>query len=134
MNSSSHLRTLAQRWLAATCLLTASITALAQPAKALRFVLQADLKFLASIFTTNYFTHNFGYLVYNTLLGLDAQGVPRPQTVEKYSSSQDFRQWRFTLRPGNADLSAHQKSACRAAAPRALQSGVHCEVPRHRGR
>ncbi|TEA77750.1 ABC transporter substrate-binding protein [Allopusillimonas ginsengisoli] len=83
---------------AANCAFAASSSVL--PAKILRFVPQADLKVLDPMYTTNYVTRNFGYMVYDTLFSQDAQGVPQPQMVEKYAKSQDGRRWTFTLRPG----------------------------------
>lgn len=100
MSASSTLRAWLRHALAATCLVITSLAAAAQPAKTLRFVPQADLKVLDPVFTTNYVTRNFGYLVYDTLFGLDAHGTPRPQMVDKYTSSKDGLQWHFTLRPG----------------------------------
>jgi peptide/nickel transport system substrate-binding protein len=80
--------------------------------KTLRFVAHADLKILDPTFTTAYITRNFGYMVYDTLFAQDANGVPRPQMVEKYTTSKDGRQWSFTLRPG---LKFHDGSAVSAA-------------------
>jgi peptide/nickel transport system substrate-binding protein len=73
--------------------------ALAQT-KTLRVVAHADLKILDPTFTTAYISRNFGYMVYDTLFAQDAQGQPKPQMVEKYTSSKDGMQWSFTLRPG----------------------------------
>ena len=70
------------------------------PAKTLRIVAHADLKILDPTFTTAYISRNFGYMVYDTLFAQDANGSPKPQMVDKYSSSKDGLQWSFTLRPG----------------------------------
>ena len=80
--------------------------------KTLRFVAHADLKILDPSFTTAYITRNFGYMVYDTLFAQDAKGVPKPQMVDKYTTSKDGRQWSFTLRPG---LKFHDGSAVTAA-------------------
>jgi peptide/nickel transport system substrate-binding protein len=83
---------------ACTGLLTPSF---AQPtADTLRYVPQSDVKVMDPGFTTNYQTRNFGYLVFDTLFGLDAKGRPQPQMIDKFSRSADGRQWSFTLRPG----------------------------------
>jgi peptide/nickel transport system substrate-binding protein len=74
--------------------------ALAQQPKTLRVVAHADLKILDPTFTTAYITRNFGYMVYDTLFAQDANGHPKPQMVEKYSTSKDGLNWTFTLRPG----------------------------------
>lgn len=78
---------------------TASVPVLAQT-KTLRLVAHADLKILDPSFTTAYITRNFGYMVYDTLFAQDAKGTPRPQMVEKYTTSKDGLTWTFTLRPG----------------------------------
>jgi len=95
-------RSLLARPMAALVLLASAI--LAQPAhaqpKTLRFVAHADVKILDPTFTTAYISRNFGYMVYDTLFAQDAHGVPKPQMVEKWSTSKDGKQWSFTLRPG----------------------------------
>lgn len=83
----------------AAALLAAAGGAAAQT-KTLRFVAHADVKILDPTFTTAYISRNFGYMVYDTLFAQDAKGVPKPQMVDKYSTSKDGRQWSFTLRPG----------------------------------
>jgi len=80
--------------------------------KTLRFVAQADLKILDPTFTPAYITRNFGYMVYDTLFAQDANGVPRPQMVDKYTTSKDGLHWSFTLRPG---LKFHDSSPVTAA-------------------
>src|SRR5674476_792574 len=39
-------------------------------------------------------------MVYDTLFAQDEKGQPKPQMVEKYSTSKDGKDWSFTLRPG----------------------------------
>jgi len=80
----------------------APATAFAEPAPptTLRMVAQADLKILDPTFTTAYITRNFGYMVYDTLFGMNSKGVPEPQMVGKYEKSPDGLKWSFTLRPG----------------------------------
>jgi peptide/nickel transport system substrate-binding protein len=68
--------------------------------KTLRFVAHADVKILDPTFTTAYISRNFGYMVYDTLFAQDANGVPKPQMVDRYTASKDGKQWSFTLRPG----------------------------------
>jgi peptide/nickel transport system substrate-binding protein len=63
-------------------------------------VAHADLKILDPTFTTAYITRNFGYMVYDTPFALDEKGQPKPQMVEKYTTSKDGKLWTFTLRPG----------------------------------
>jgi peptide/nickel transport system substrate-binding protein len=92
--------TLAAAGTLALAALFGSGAALAQQPKTLRVVAHADLKILDPTFTTAYITRNFGYMVYDTLFAQDANGHPKPQMVEKYSTSKDGLNWTFTLRPG----------------------------------
>jgi peptide/nickel transport system substrate-binding protein len=88
----------------AVALLGASLVAVGSGAaaqtKTLRFVAQADVKILDPTFTTAYISRNFGYMVYDTLFAQDAQGLPKPQMVDRWTSTKDGKQWSFTLRPG----------------------------------
>lgn len=72
----------------------------AQPPKTLKLVPHADVKILDPTFTTAYVSRNFGYMVYDTLFALDAQGRPQPQMVDTYRRSRDGRAWTFALREG----------------------------------
>ena len=101
--------------LAAT-LIAAALGFAAAPAaaqtKTFKFVPHADLKILDPSFTTAYITRNFGYMVYDTVFAQDANGVPKPQMVDKYTTSKDGKLWTFTLRKG---LKFHDGSAVTAA-------------------
>ena len=57
------------------------------------------MKILDPTFTTAYITRNFGYMVYDMPFGLDEKGQPKPQMVDKYTTSKDGKLWTFTLRP-----------------------------------
>lgn len=70
--------------------------------KVLRIVPQSDLKILDPIWTTAFVTRNHGYQVYDQLFGVDAQGKPQPQMVDKHEVSADGKVWTFTLRKGLA--------------------------------
>jgi peptide/nickel transport system substrate-binding protein len=72
--------------------------ALAQ--KTLRFVPHSDLKILDPIWTTAYITRNHGYMVYDTLFGMDEKGEIKPQMVDKYDVSADKLTHTLTLRDG----------------------------------
>ena len=86
--------------IAAACtLLLGAAPAIAQT-KTLKMVAHADVKILDPTFTTAYISRNFGYMVYDTLFAQDAKGTPRPQMVDKYTTSKDNLVWTFTLRPG----------------------------------
>lgn len=75
------------------------LPAAAQANKTLKVVAHADVKILDPSFTTAYITRNFGYMVYDMPFGLDEKGVPKPQMVDKYTTSKDGKLWTFTLRP-----------------------------------
>jgi peptide/nickel transport system substrate-binding protein len=75
----------------------------AQATSTLRFVPQANLAGLASldpIYSPQYVTRNAAMLVWDTLYGVDANLVPRPQMCAGHDMSQDGLVWTFTLRPG----------------------------------
>ena len=87
--------------------LASTAVALAAPAIArgegsqvLTFVPQADLAVLDPIWTTTYQTRDHGFLVFDTLFGLDSQFRPQPQMAEGAVSEDDGKTWRITLRPG----------------------------------
>ena len=88
-------------------LLAASVcaaTLAAVPAQAqqntLKVVMHSDLKIVDPIWTTAYITRNHGYMIYDTLFAMDANGEIKPQMIDKYSVSADNLLWTFTLRDG----------------------------------
>jgi peptide/nickel transport system substrate-binding protein len=68
--------------------------------KVLRIVPHSNLTILDPIWTTAYITRNHGYMVYDTLFGMDAEGKIQPQMVDKWETSKDGMTWSFTLRDG----------------------------------
>src|SRR5580700_9570058 len=91
--------------------ITGAATTLAIPAIArggasqvLKFVPQADLAVLDPVWTTTYQTRDHGFLVFDTLFGLDSRFRPQPQMAEGAVSEDDGKTWRLTLRP---DLMFH---------------------------
>jgi len=88
----------------------ATILALPAPAQAqaqetaqvLRAVPHAPLEILDPTWTTAYITRSHGYLVYDTLFGMDENLQPQPQMVESWEVSDDALTWTFTLRPGQS--------------------------------
>ena len=68
--------------------------------KVLKFVQNGNLTILDPIWTTAYISRNHGYLIYDTLFGMDATGKIQPQMVEKWELSKDKKTWTFTLRDG----------------------------------
>src|ERR1700693_4725465 len=65
-----------------------------------RVVMHSDLKILDPIWTTAYISRNHGYMIYDTLLGMNAQQEPQPQMLEKWEVSADKLTYTFTLRDG----------------------------------
>ena len=75
---------------------------LAQPAgnRVLKFIPQADLAVIDPILTTAYVTRHHGFLIYDTLYGIDAQFKPHPQMAEGHTVEDGGRRVTITLRPG----------------------------------
>lgn len=91
------------RLFAALLLTLAAFTTSAQDnSKVLRIVPQTDLKILDPIWTTAFVTRDHGYMIYDTLFGVDVVGRPQPQMVDKHTASPDAKVWTFTLRKGLA--------------------------------
>ncbi|MCQ4159898.1 ABC transporter substrate-binding protein [Roseomonas sp. GC11] len=72
----------------------------AQGQRALTFIPQADLAVLDPVWTTAYVTRNHGYMVFDTLFGLDAHLRPVPQMAEGAAVEEEGKVWRIRLRPG----------------------------------
>jgi len=73
-----------------------------KPAAAQESVLRAkviaDLQSLDPVWTTAYITRNHGYMVFDTLFGMDADQQFQPQMVDTYEVSDDLKLYTFTLR------------------------------------
>lgn len=74
----------------------------AQSATTLTFVPQADLAVLDPVWTTTYQSRDHGFLVFDTLFGLDGKFQPQPQMAAGAAAEDDHRTWRITLRDGLA--------------------------------
>jgi peptide/nickel transport system substrate-binding protein len=68
--------------------------------KVIRANLDSGLKQLDPIWTTAYIVRSHGFLVYDTLFGLDENFNVQPQMVDTYSLSDDKLVYTFTLRDG----------------------------------
>jgi peptide/nickel transport system substrate-binding protein len=66
----------------------------------LKFVPQADLATLDPVMTSALVTRNHGYMVFDTLWGLDANYAPQPQMVAGHVVENDGLAWKITLRDG----------------------------------
>jgi len=69
-------------------------------ARALRFVPHSNLAALYPVATAGYVVRDYGFMVYDTLFGVDTRFRPRPQMVASHEVSGDGRVWRFRLREG----------------------------------
>jgi len=66
----------------------------------LRFVPVIDLVFLDPIYAAAQVTRNHGFMVYDTLYGMNAALEVSPQMLSGQVVSNDERQWDLTLRDG----------------------------------
>lgn len=72
----------------------------AQSATTLRFTPQQDLVTLDPVTTTGYISRNHGYMVFDTLYGMDGNFQATPQMVDGHTIENDGRLWNLTLREG----------------------------------
>ena len=77
----------------------------------------SDIKILDPIRTTAYIVRNHGYMIYDTLFAIDANGEVKPQMVGKYDASPDRLIHTFTLpeRPHLAPWPTGQGRSCVAS-------------------
>jgi len=85
--------------LSAIVLSAASAFAAPPNAKTITAVMHSDLRILDPIFTGAYIVRDHGYMVYDTLLGTDANFNVRPQMAD-WKVSDDKLTYTFTLRDG----------------------------------
>lgn len=86
---------------------TAAIATLAAPsigrgqaASTLKFIPQSDLTILDPIVTTVYTARNHGYMVFDTLFGMDSNWRMQPQMLDRVSVEDDGKRWVLRLREG----------------------------------
>jgi peptide/nickel transport system substrate-binding protein len=103
---------LAALFLGAVFACAAVAHAAADDSKVLRFIPGSDLVTIDPHWTGAYVTRNYGYLVYDTLFGLDHDFHPQPQMVETWTASADDLTWEFRLRD---HLAFHDGQPVRAA-------------------
>jgi peptide/nickel transport system substrate-binding protein len=82
---------------AAASLLAPSI-ARGAAAAALKFIPQSDLTILDPVVTTVYTARNHGYMVFDTLFGMNSQYRMEPQMLDGFSVEGDGKTWKLTLR------------------------------------
>jgi peptide/nickel transport system substrate-binding protein len=87
-------------------LAAAATAALARPAlgqanaRTLKFIPEGNLQNPDPIWSTTTVARNFGYMIWDTLYGVDASLTPQPQMCEGHELSADKLTWRFRLRDG----------------------------------
>ncbi|MBP0445369.1 ABC transporter substrate-binding protein [Roseomonas sp. SSH11] len=69
-------------------------------ARTLRFVPQIDLAFLDPHWTTANVTRNHGFMVFDTLYGVDENFAAHPQMAEGHKVEDDGKRWTIRLREG----------------------------------
>ena len=86
--------------MAASAAMPLARPSLAQGAKKIVFVPQANLTSLDPVWTTATVTRNFAWMCYETLFGRDESFTPQPQMVEAPVIDNNGLRWTLTLRPG----------------------------------
>ncbi|CAN7681603.1 ABC transporter substrate-binding protein [Caballeronia sp. LjRoot34] len=86
--------------LAAACAAALLGAAPGVSAQTVTAVMQSSLRVLDPVMTTAHATRDFGYMIFDTVLALDANGQVKPQMAEKWTVSPDGKTYTFTLRPG----------------------------------
>ncbi|MEJ0015216.1 MAG: ABC transporter substrate-binding protein [Acetobacteraceae bacterium] len=81
-------------------------------ARVLRCAPEANLASIDPIWTTATVAINHGYMVYDTLFGVDLSLTPRPQMLAGHTVSDDGKTYTFTLRDG---LAFHDGEKVRSA-------------------
>jgi len=72
----------------------------AQGSRVLKFIPQSDVTVLDPIWTTAYVTRNHGFMIFDTLYGIDNNYSAQPQMVEGHTVENDGKLWKLTLRDG----------------------------------
>src|ERR1700761_9344256 len=83
-----------------TAALAAPSLVRAEPSRVLKFIPQSDLTVIDPIWSTAYNSRNHGYMVFDTLFGMDSQYGIQPQMVGGFRVEDDGRRWDLTLRDG----------------------------------
>ena len=98
------LKNVSRKMVMVVCLVIVMVIGLTvQPSGAetlLRAVLDSSIKQLDPIWTTGYAVRTHGFMIYDTLFGLDADFNVKPQMVDTYTVSSDKMVYTFTLRSG----------------------------------
>ncbi len=95
-----------RRWINLTAGMAIAVAAGAPPLAAqqaerpLRLVMNTELQVIDPHVSPSYVTRTFGFMVFDTLVGMDSQGRFHPQMLENWQASDDRLTWTFRLRPG----------------------------------
>ena len=112
--------------------LGASIATIALPAtvgaQEVRAVMHSAIRVLDPIITTAHITRNHGYMIYDTLLGMDSSYQPRPQMAD-WTVSDDGLVYRFTLREGLTFPRWRARHGSRLRGIAAPLGGARCRRP-----
>ena len=68
--------------------------------RVLKFIPQADPTIIDPIWTTAYVTRNHGFMIFDTLYGIDNAYHAQPQMVAGHVVEDDGKTWKLTLRDG----------------------------------
>ena len=66
----------------------------------LKFIPQSDLTILDPIVTTVYTARNHGFMVFDTLFGMDSNYKMQPQMLDNVAIEDDGKRWKLRLRDG----------------------------------
>lgn len=72
----------------------------AETARVLKFIPQSDLTVIDPIWSTVYVSRNHGYMVFDTLFGMDGSYRIQPQMVGEVRLDDDKKRWDLILRDG----------------------------------
>jgi peptide/nickel transport system substrate-binding protein len=93
-----QLRRIARAVMTTVALSLGSVAA--AQAQTITAVMHASLRSLDPVITTTEIVRDYGYMVYDTLLAVDANNKIQPQMAEKWTVSPDGKTYTFTLREG----------------------------------
>jgi peptide/nickel transport system substrate-binding protein len=80
--------------------LAAPRIAAAQDSRVLKYIPQADVNILDPVFSNSYIPRDHGYMVFDTLFGMDGGFNPSPQMAEGLTTEDDGRLVKIVLRAG----------------------------------
>lgn len=72
----------------------------AEPSRVLKFIPQSDVTVIDPVWSTAYVSRNHGYLLFDTLFGMDSNYDIQPQMLQAATTENDGKLWKLTLRDG----------------------------------